>query len=294
MHQPRIHLLGYGSGIAAGNPGCGDGPDSIKAAIKSSGLFNHLPWDKTFYPKTNLSKLLIVADLCQQLAMSTKTITQEREKFIVFGGDHSSAIGTWSGVQSAIKNQGNLGLIWFDAHLDSHTLETSLSGNIHGMPVASLLGYGAPELTHIENSQPTILPENLCIIGARSYESGELDLIKQLGVKVFYIDEVLKLGINRVMKEAIQHVSKDTIGYGLSIDLDGFDPLDAPGVGTPEINGISADAFLPTIQGLLNEKRLYGIEIVEYNPHLDNNHKTEKLILQLISCLMQNKEQNDE
>lgn len=283
-----IPVVGYASGIAAGNNGCGDGPAYLKKSNLGTDLESKhivLKWEELLYPKQLENKSKMVEDLCEQLAVITKNHVDKNEAFIVFGGDHSSAIGTWSGVQAAKKQQGDIGLIWVDAHLDSHVFETSPSRNIHGMPVAALLGYGAPELTQIMGDQPKILPQNLCFVGIRSFERGEADLIQRLGVRIYGIQEVKERGIGVVMKEAKDYVSQNTVAYGLSVDLDGFDPQDAPGVGTPESNGILVKDFCEALKPFHNDPRLLGVEIAEYNPHLDKNQLTVQSIKSILSAL---------
>lgn len=287
--QNSISFIGYASGIAAGDPGCGDGPvvlkdsdlltDLAKANIKAN-------WQEMIFPPKK-AVLPAVAEMCDQLAHLTKELVQKKQLFTVFGGDHSSAIGTWSGVATACASQGPIGLIWIDAHMDCHTPETSESGNIHGMPVACLLGHGAPELTHILSKNPKLKPENLCLIGIRSYEPGEADLIKRLGTRVYDMEKVKQFGMEQIMQEAVAHVTRETCGYGVTVDLDGIDPQDAPGVGTPEANGISGkelcDALTKVVRG---DKRLIGTEITEFNPHHDKNGRTIKMVEELIRSLL--------
>jgi arginase len=206
----------------------------------------------------------------------------EKEELLVFGGDHSCAIGTWSGVASSIRPYGDLGLIWIDAHLDSHTPETSPTGNLHGQPVSHLLGHGNLHLKTIGDKLPKLKPQNLVFVGIRSYEPEEKEFLQKLGVKIFYDDEILKRGINDVMTEAIDRVSFKTYGFGMSIDLDGFRITDAPAVGTPEEGGINAAEFLNFIQSHPMEKLLVT-ELVEFMPEKDDENKTsEKLIANLV------------
>lgn len=284
-NQELISLIGYASGIAAGNTGCGDGP----ILLQQSNLLEELAtenvnakWLEIFSPSQG-DKLSSVVGICKQVAQITCQLTQQKRPFVVVGGDHSSAIGTWSGVRGALTEDSALGLIWIDAHLDAHTHETSITNNIHGMPVASLLGYGFPELINIQMDGPKICPENLCLLGIRSFEKGEQDLINHLGIRVYYMDEIKERGIKVVFKEAIERVTKNTIGYGLSIDLDGFDPLEAPGVGTPVPDGISGEEFCQAlVENIPHDNRLLGIEIAEYNPQRDINHRTHEVIKQLL------------
>lgn len=157
-------------------------------------------------------------------------IIQSKSFPLVLGGDHSIAIGTLAGVSKHYKN---LGVIWYDAHGDLNTAETSPSGNIHGMPLAASLGYGHELLTNLLGTSPKIKPEHVVIIGARSLDEGERKLIKELGIKVFTMHEIDRLGMTKVMEETIEYLKDHTDGVHLSLDLDGLDPNDAPGVGTP-------------------------------------------------------------
>jgi arginase len=289
MNQHSLSLLGYASGIAAGDSGCGDGPPLLQKSALCNELANAgiaASWLDMLYPIANADKLLAVAEICTRLAQHTRHIAEQKKLFAVFGGDHSSAIGTWSGVYAAHKQQGAIGLLWIDAHMDSHTPGTSPSGNIHGMPVAHLLGHGAPELAGILDKAPKLQPEHVCLIGIRSFEAGEAELIKRLGVRTYYMDEVNRRGIKTVMQEALQIVQQGTVGYGVSIDLDGLDPNDAPAVGTPEPHGIIAKELYPALAMLAGDAKLLGIEIAEFNPHHDRNKQTEKVIQQLLLILL--------
>lgn len=284
-----LALLGYATGIAAADQGCEDGPrvlqkSSLLDALAKAGI--DASWQVMLQPRSDVAVLPAVAELCTCLATETLQLTQQNKLFAVLGGDHSSAMGTWSGVAAAKQQQGAIGLIWVDAHLDSHTPESSESGNIHGMPVAHLLGYGAAELTGIINETAKIKPEHLCFIGIRSFEAGEEALIKCLGVRVYLMDEVKQRGVSAVLQEALQIVKRGTVGYGLSIDLDGIDPTEAPGVGSPEPDGILVADLYRALSVVVNDKDLLGIEIAEFNPHHDVQHRTEKVIQQLLLTIL--------
>ena len=200
----------------------------------------------------------------------------------MIGGDHSCAIGTWSAVAHANRLRGDIGLIWIDAHMDSHTYLTSVSQNIHGMPVASLLGEGDQSLSQILDSYPKLKPQNLCIIGLRSYEAGEAALLKRLGVKLFLMDDVRKRNFQTVFLEAWQQVSYTSCGVGLSIDMDGIDPFDAPGVGSPESDGLSGADLVSELTHFFLTHSLLGLEIAEFNPMMDQKGKTAQLLVDLI------------
>lgn len=199
---------------------------------------------------------------------------------LVLGGDHSIAMGTIAGVAKHVQN---LGVIWFDAHGDLNTGETSPSGNIHGMPLAASIGIGHERLVKIGGYSPKLKAENIVIIGARDLDKGERDLIKEIGMKVYTMHEIDKLGMARVMEEAIYHVSKGTDGVHLSLDLDGLDPHDAPGVGTPVIGGISYREGHLAMEILADADILVSAEFVEVNPILDQQNMTARVAVALMS-----------
>ncbi|HDI6354025.1 TPA: arginase, partial [Escherichia coli] len=221
-----------------------------------------------------------VVEANQKLAEVVSGIMQEGRFPLVLGGDHSIALGTVAGVAKNVKN---LGVIWFDAHGDLNTGETSPSGNIHGMPLAASLGFGHERLVNIGGFAPKLKPENVVIIGARDLDRGERELIKRIGLKVFTMHEIDKLGMARVMEEAMAHVSKNTDGVHLSLDLDGLDPHDAPGVGTPVIGGISYREGHLALEMLADADILCSAEFVEVNPILDRENVTARVAVALMS-----------
>jgi arginase len=242
----EINFIGFASGMGAEDRRTMDGPlviqqSSYLADMAKDGLTLHWQPMISSVQSESIPRSTLVLQLCQTLAEEVYTLSKNKKFFTVIGGDHSSAIGTWSGAYHALNKQGDMGLIWIDAHMDSHTPETSPTGNIHGMPLAALLGYGDPAFVNILDAQPKLKPEHLCLIGIRSFEEGEEELLKKLNVRIFYIEEVKERGLNVVMQEALKIASHGTIGFGISIDIDGIDPIDAPGTGTDVPNGISAD-----------------------------------------------------
>lgn len=199
----------------------------------------------------------------------------------VLGGDHSLAIGSVSGV---LQHYENLGLIWFDAHGDANTMETTPSGNIHGMPLAVALGYGHERLTAIfENTK--IKPENLVLIGIRDLDEGEKALFKKLNVKVYTMHEIDRLGMPRVIEETIAYLKEKTDGVHLSFDLDGLNPSEAPGVGTPVIGGVSYREGHLALEMLAESDMITSAEFVEVNPMLDDQNKTADLTVALAGSL---------
>lgn len=216
------------------------------------------------------------------LAEMVDKIIQSKSFPLVLGGDHSIAIGTLAGVS---KHYTNLGVIWYDAHGDLNTAETSPSGNIHGMPLAVSLGYGHELLTNILGASPKIKPEHVVIIGARSLDEGERRLIKELGIKVFTMHEIDRLGMTKVMESTIDYLKEKTDGVHLSLDLDGLDPNDAPGVGTPVPGGISYRESHLAMEMLAESGLITSAEFVEVNPILDERNKTASLAVALMGSL---------
>jgi arginase len=201
----------------------------------------------------------------------------------VLGGDHSIAIGTWSAMYQYYQK--DFGLIWIDAHLDSHTPQTSPSQARHGMPLAALMGQGDCELTSIGSVNPKLKPENLVIIGARSFEEGEKTLLEELRVRIMYMDEVHQRGFKACFEEAVTLLTKNGQHFGISFDVDAFDPHIAPGTGAPEPNGLVETYVLSAMEGILDHDRLLGFELVEFNPALDKQDKTLNLIWRLVYSL---------
>lgn len=290
-NKKTIYVPGYASGIGGADPGSADGPLLLQKslhflALADAGVDIH--WEAMIKPERHdhSSKLTLVARQSHQLAVITSRLSREKKFFIVLGGDHTSAIGTWSGAAYANKSNGSLGLIWIDAHMDSHTPQTSLTGNLHGMPLACLLGHGDISLTKILDDLPKFRPEHVCLIGTRSYEQGEADLLKKLNIKIFFMDEIKQRGLPAVFADAVKRVTTGTVGYGVSLDIDAIDPVDAPGTGVPEPDGIPAEELCQVLTTLVEDTRLVGAEIVEFDPHHDIHQRTEKLIPELMRAMI--------
>lgn len=289
MLENSLYLIGYASGIAGVDSNVGKGPLVLQSSpflpTSKQGFSFH--WDAMIRPS---SKTLSQADdvvrkPCEELAKKVSELTRKQQSFVVIGGDHTCAIGTWSGVYDALHEKGEIGLIWIDAHMDSHTPNTSESGRIHGMPLACLLGQGYASLTHILHQAPKFKPQHVCLIGVRSFEQGEAELLKQLNVRIYLMEEVKERGFVTVLNEAVKCISANTIGYGLSIDLDSIDPLEAPGVDVPEPDGIHAKDLLTGLSGIASDPKLITTEIVEFDPSRDKEQITEKLIVSLLEVI---------
>lgn len=289
INKKAVYLLGYASSVAGPGPGCGDGPLFLQqsncfADLAQSGIDLH--WQLTTTPSQNdPSTLASVLRQCALIADQVTDLVKQKKFFIVMGGDHSCAIGTWSGAQQALQQTGSLGFIWIDAHMDSHTPQTTLTGNIHGMPLACLLGFGDQSLINLATATPKFDPKHICLIGIRSFEPAEEALLKRLNVRIIGMAEVQQRGLAAVMTEAIQIATTGTVGYGLSIDIDSIDPADAPGTDVAEAGGLSGEELCQAVQIFALDKRLIGAEIAEFDPHRDQDQKTEKLITKLVQAI---------
>ena len=224
-----------------------------------------------------------ISNACELLAAEVETILEAGEFPIILGGDHSIAVGSFAGVAAYYrKQQQTLGLIWFDAHADMNTPETTPSGNIHGMPLAALFGYGAPELTHIAGFAPKIDPALCAHVGARDIDPGERELIKKLGVRFFTMREIDERGLSACMDDAIAIASRGTAGYAVTFDVDALDPGDAPGSGTLVRGGLTYREAHLGMEKIAEHGQMRSLEIVEINTALDVNNKTAELGVELI------------
>ncbi len=276
--SPRsIIVIGAAGGAGAPDPATAEGPDALRHyRVFHDTPLQHVEWDAILrVPRTEQdTPLHAVAALSERLAAEVETVLRAGNFPLVVGGDHSCAIGTWSGVHRALADQGPLGLIWIDAHMDSHTFATTPSGQIHGMPLAVLLGHGEAALTSIDGAEAKLLPEHVCLIGVRSYEAGEAALLHRLGVRVFEMDEVRRRGLADVFGEALALVRRGTAGFGVSVDLDALDPAEEPGVGTPVPGGLTRTELATALSRLRGDPGFVAMEIVEYNPRRDRGHAT--------------------
>lgn len=295
----EVSIIGVASGLGAPDRGCEDGP----LALQASGILICVTDPVRGPPSFEIVRggdagpavdvLHQVAEVDARLAAKVKDKLYQGEFPLVVGGDHACAVGTWSGVRAALPPDRALGLIWVDAHMDSHVPETSPTGALHGMPLACLLGHGDAVLTTLAGPAPKLRPAQVCLIGVRSFEGGERALLERLGVRVFYMDEVRARGFAAVWAEAVERESRDTVGYGVSIDLDAMDPHDAPGVGTPEHAGIAADELIAAVRRGYGDPRLLAVEIAEYNPHQDHGRTTLMLLRRLICAAVAGKDSDD-
>ena len=275
-----LEVMAYNYGNAAGNNGTKAGAKHILDLALWKDIEHkqhHLDCAAT---NTGSAAIQDVALLSERLAAKTRAATENNNFFITLGGDHSCGIGTWSGASCGTDN---LGLLWIDAHLDSHTTQSSDSQNIHGMPVAALLGEGDARLSKVCKPDAKINGKNLCIFGARSYEPAELELLQKHNARIFTNLEINERGFYICLQEAMQVVTNNTSALGLSIDVDGIDPKYAPAVGTPADDGLSPQQIFAIIDAC-KQHNLLGLEIAEFNPQQDVDHKTRSLITDIITA----------
>ncbi|NBX84773.1 MAG: arginase [Gammaproteobacteria bacterium] len=273
-----LHLIGYASGIAANDIDTVLGPLYLQQHQERFHEIGFAPyWQKLIYGLPTETVANVIRKLSDEV---DNALAQAPPQLVVIGGDHSMGIGTWHSVMH--HYDGSLGLIWVDAHLDAHTPESSHSKNIHGMPIAHLLGLWSKPIVDLPLYYQYLKPEHLCLIGIRSYEPEEYEALKKLGVRIYFIEEVVERGIRVVMNEARAYLESCTQVQGLSIDLDAFDPEQIPGVGCPEVGGIDPLAFLKSVEDF----NWPIIEIAEYNPIQDTASKTIDFIMKLLKKLV--------
>jgi arginase len=286
-----LALIGAEVGEGASDCGCKRGAQALRdggLAAQLAGPWRDARWADmvTARPaREPLERLDSVARFSVELARVVERVLRRGDMPVVVGGDHSCAVGTWSAVADAWRDEGDIGLVWIDAHLDAHTPASSNSLAPHGMPVAALLGYGAPGLTALHGWAGKVKPGNLAIIGARSFEAGERALLERLGVRVMFMPEVERRGFQACFDEALALVRRRTVAWGLSFDLDALDPADAPGTGTPVDAGIALVDAVQALRGCAADPACAAIELTEYNPLRDVDGRTARSALALLSSI---------
>ena len=292
----KVDLIGVASGLGGADRACAQAP----ARLATAGLAEQLQgagidasWLVTLAPTRGLGGVPgAIARLGGELAAYAAQSVRGGRLPCVIGGDHSCAVGTWSGVGMALKRRGPLGLVWIDAHLDSHTPGTSPSGRAHGMPLAALLGQCDAALAGWEDGM--LLPRHVSVVGARSHEAAEAELLARVGVRVYGIEEVLQRGLADVMEDAVRIATAETAGYGVTLDLDALDPREMPAVATPASFGIGGEELVREFARIGRDPRLVGFEIAEYCPRLDRDGRSEQLILRLLRAALGGARQDSE
>jgi arginase len=224
-----------------------------------------------------------IAETCARTAEAVIATLEEGGIPLVLGGDHSLAAGSISGVSEFYRRRDQkIGVIWIDAHSDINTPESSPSGNVHGMPLAALLGLGPEPLGNLFGYSPKMAPENTVLIGVRDIDAAERENIRRAGVsEVYTMRDIDERGMRAVMEEALRAAGRGTAGYHVSLDLDFIDPEDAPGVGTPVRGGATYREAHLAMEILADHGRLLSFEIVEVNPVIDEHNRTADLAVEL-------------
>ena len=290
-----VHLLGVPMDLGSGRRGVDMGPSAIRIAGVAGRLeeLGHKVVDDGDVVIKNMEELKIGSERARYLAEIARASTILARKIdrimglkhfpLVLGGDHSIAVGTVSGIAAFAQRQGKkLGLIWIDAHGDINTPESSPSGNIHGMPLAALLGFGASELTSIAGAGAKVDPGNVALVGVRSLDSGEKKRLKETGVQVHTMADIDRHGVHRVMKKALARVTENTDYVHVSFDLDAVDPTVAPGVGTPVKGGLDYREAHLIMEVIADAGVMTSLEMVEVNPILDQGNASAAFAVELV------------
>ncbi|GDX78681.1 arginase [Deltaproteobacteria bacterium] len=296
MKPPRSILIGnVHMDLGAGRRGVDMGPSAIhlaglNAGVESLGIkvADHFALrvrsQEMLEPGDEHARFLPeILQVCGRLADRVEAGLEAGHLPVVLGGDHSVAIGTITGISRYWKKRGKrIGVMWVDAHTDVNTPETSPTGNIHGMPLAVLLGHGPPELVALAGDTPALDPRNVCVIGARDLDDGERQFVRDSGLRVYTMSELDERGTAVCAREAVERCLDGTAGIHLSFDLDGVDPQHAPGVGTAVQGGLDLRESHLICEKVAATQKVLGIEMVELNPVIDTENRTGRLAVWLI------------
>ena len=294
-----IEIIGVPVDLGAGRRGVDMGPSAIRIADLQVRLeaLGHQVEDagdvEVMIPETQQvgeGKLRYkepILVMCDALRKQVEDALGRGHMPLVIGGDHSIAIGSVAGSAGHFAKSGrSLGLIWFDAHGDANTPETTPSGNIHGMSLAIALGLGDPDLVQLGGRSPKVQPRNTALIGIRDVDPGERETLKRVGVTVYTMRDIDERGMRDVVDEAIGIASDGTDGIHLSVDLDVVDPEDAPGTGTPVWGGITYREAHLAMELVSDRAEIVAIDLVEVNPVLDTQNMTAVLAVELAQSVL--------
>jgi arginase len=294
MRPAHIAVIGAPMDLGAGRRGVDMGPSALRIAglneklaqlgYESEDLGNvQVDQPESSPAGTPRARYLTqIAHTCVRLAELVERAAERGRTPLVLGGDHSCAVGTVGGMARHFRGQGrNIGLIWIDAHADMNTPESSPSGNVHGMPLACIIGLGPPELTLIAATAPMVPAGNVAIVGLRSVDEIERLNVRGTGVHPFTMRDIDERGLRNVMQEAIHFASSETAGFHLSLDMDAVDPGEAPGVGTPVHGGITYREAHLAMELVCDSGLMTSLEVVEVNPVMDDANKTAVLGVEL-------------
>jgi arginase len=290
----RIRIIGVPLDLGASRRGVDMGPSALRIAQLQHRLeaLGHVVEDygNLFVPErealpdvhTALDLLPAITQVCDELARHTAQAIREGVMPLVLGGDHSLGAGSVAGVATAFAERGErIGLIWLDAHGDINTPSSSLSGNVHGMPVAHLLGHGDPAMVNLATPAPAVRAENTVIVGVRDLDPAEREHARLFGLRMYTMRDVDERGLRDVMREAIAIATSGTAGFHVSCDADWIDPSEAPGVGTPVRGGATYREGHLAMELVADTGKLVSMDVVEINPVLDQMNRTAELCVGL-------------
>jgi len=291
----QIRLIGVPLDMGASRRGVDMGPSAVRVAgiAKRLEALGHRVTDagniRVEIAETqtagnkNARYLKQIAETCTRTAEAVAAALEEGATPLVLGGDHSLAAGSASGVAEFYRRRNQkIGIVWIDAHADINTPESSPSGNVHGMPLAALLGLGPAPLSNIYGFSPKVAPENAVLVGVRDIDAAERENIRRAGVaEVYTMRDIDERGMRTVMEEALRAAGRGTAGYHVSLDMDWIDPEDAPGVGTPVRGGATYREAHLAMEIVADHGRLLSFEIVEVNPVIDEHNRTADLAVEL-------------
>jgi len=293
MRQSHIAVIGAPLDMGAGRRGVDMGPSAIRFANlgqRLAGLGYHVEdlgnvtveQPERIPPGSRRARYLAqIAQTCTRLAEMVEEKAAGGQVPLVLGGDHS--VGTVSGISGHFRREKkHIGLLWIDAHPDMNTPETSSSGNVHGMPLACLIGLGPRKLTRIYGYAPKVDPKKVALVGLRDVDQLEKPHVKNSGVRPFTMRDIDERGLRAVMEEALQIVLAGAEGFHLSLDMDAVDPQHAPGVGTPVRGGLSYREAHLAMEMICDSQRMTSLEVVEVNPVMDEANRTAILAVELV------------
>jgi arginase len=291
----KVRIIGVPMDLGQSRRGVDMGPSALRVAglqtrirqlghqVEDIGNIPVKQPEEQHYGEKRAKYLNEIAETCKGLAAITQRSLEEGMLPVVLGGDHSIAVGSVAGAAAHFAKQGKrIGCIWLDAHGDMNTPETSPSGNVHGMPLASIIGYGAPELVGLAGFKPMVAPRNVAIVGVRDLDARERRIVKESGVHVFTMRDIDERGMREVMAEALRFAGDETDGVAVSLDLDFVDPEDAPGVGTPIRGGVTYREAHLALEMIADSEAMVSMEVVEINPVIDEHNKTATLGVELV------------
>src|ERR1700735_2770404 len=291
----KIRIIGVPMDLGASRRGVDMGPSALRVAVLQARLkqlgrqvedIGNIPVpqpEEQHYGEKNAKYLEEIVETCKGLADVVRKTLDEDLFPLVLGGAHSIAVGTIAGVAAHFHKQSKrVGMIWLDAHGDMNTPDSSPSGNVHGMPVASIMGFGPPDLVGLGNVKPMVEPRNIALVGIRDIDSKERKLVKESGVHVFTMRDIDERGMREVMSEALRFASAETAGIAVSLDMDLVDPTDAPGVGTPVRGGVTYREAPLGLEMIADSDAMVSMELVEINPVIDEHNTTALLGVELV------------